>query len=93
MCKIVVKVTEKEQQGMRLEQLRNNLKLNQKTFAKALGISQGYLSQILLDLGSLYGNQAKSEEQQTILTFEPHSKVTVSNDRTWHIAGRVRLGQ
>lgn len=53
MCKIVVKVTEKEQQGMRLEQLRNNLKLNQKTFAKALGISQGYLSQILLGKKSI----------------------------------------
>lgn len=53
MGKIVVKVTEKEQQGMRLEQLRNNLKLNQKTFAKALGISQGYLSQILLGKKSI----------------------------------------
>lgn len=53
MGKIVVKVTEKEEQGMRLEQLRNNLKLNQKTFAKALGISQGYLSQILLGKKSI----------------------------------------
>lgn len=48
MGKIVVKVTEKEDQGLRLEQLRINLKMTQKAFAKALGISQGYLSQILL---------------------------------------------
>lgn len=43
-------------------------------------------------LGSLWGNSAKSEEQQKILTFEPTSKMLSRTDAFWHIAGRVRLG-
>ncbi len=43
-------------------------------------------------LGSLFGNSAKSEQQQKVLTFEPTSKVLSRAEAFWHIAGRVRLG-
>lgn len=44
-------------------------------------------------LGSLFGHSARSEEQQKVLTFEPESKLVSKSGPTWHIAGRVRLGE
>ena len=38
---------EKIERGARLEQLRNSLKITQVKFARTLGITQGYLNQIL----------------------------------------------